>query len=300
MEWLSIIAAIMSFSYSSIGFGLGLGKVIEHDVEINMPSGIRLYVIAGNGTIKGSISGVPASSSMGKLWKVSQALGDIAFAYPYSIILLEIQDTLKSPPPENKTMKKASMTAVFITTFFYLCCGCFGYAAFGNNTPGNLLTGFGFYEPYWLVDFANACIVLHLVGGYQVFSQPVFAFAEKWFAQKFPNSGFVNNRFRVQIPFLPSYEINLLRICFRTVYVASTIGIAMLFPYFNQVLGVLGALNFWPLAIYFPVEMYMVQRKIGRWSRKWVVLETFSVVCLLISMVALVGSFEGLISERLS
>jgi hypothetical protein len=65
-------------------------------------------------------------------------------------------------------MKKASMAAVLITTFFFLCCGCFGYAAFGNATPGNLLTGFGFYEPYWLVDLANACICLHLVGGYQV------------------------------------------------------------------------------------------------------------------------------------
>lgn len=28
MEWLSILAAIMSFSYSSIGFALGLAKVI--------------------------------------------------------------------------------------------------------------------------------------------------------------------------------------------------------------------------------------------------------------------------------
>lgn len=78
------------------------------------------------------------------------------------------KDTLRSPPPENQTMKKASMISIFITTFFYLCCGCFGYAAFGDGTPGNLLTGFGFYEPYWLIDFANACIVLHLVGGYQV------------------------------------------------------------------------------------------------------------------------------------
>lgn len=65
-------------------------------------------------------------------------------------------------------MKKVSIMAACVTTFFYLCCGGFGYAAFGNSTPGNLLTGFGFYEPYWLVDFANACVVLHLVGGYQV------------------------------------------------------------------------------------------------------------------------------------
>ena len=79
-----------------------------------------------------------------------------------------MQDTLKSPPAENQIMKKASVIAVLVTTFFYLCCGCLGYAAFGNDTPGNLLTGFEFYEPYWLVDFANACIVLHMVGGYQV------------------------------------------------------------------------------------------------------------------------------------
>ena len=82
---------------------------------------------------------------------------------------MNLKDTLKSPPPENETMKKASATALVVTTFFYLCCGGFGYAAFGEDTPGNLLTGFGFYEPYWLVDFANACVVLHLVGGYQVF-----------------------------------------------------------------------------------------------------------------------------------
>ena len=77
------------------------------------------------------------------------------------------KDTMKSPPPKNQTIKKASMGAVLITTFFYLCCGCFGYAAFGNNTQGNLLTEFGFNEPFWLVTFANACIVLHLIGGYQ-------------------------------------------------------------------------------------------------------------------------------------
>ena len=65
-------------------------------------------------------------------------------------------------------MKKANTIAVFITTIFYMMCGCFGYAAFGNSAPGNMLTGFGFYEPFWLVDLANIFIVIHLVGAYQV------------------------------------------------------------------------------------------------------------------------------------
>ncbi|CAL5392373.1 unnamed protein product [Camellia sinensis] len=210
------------------------------------------------------------------------------------------KDTLKSPSPENETMKKASTIAVCITTFFYLCCGGFGYAAFGDSTPGSLLTGFRFYEPYWLIDFANACIVLHLVGRYQVFSQPLFALVDKWFARKFPNSGFVNNDHTLKLPFFPILRLNLLRLYFRTTYVASTTMIAMIIPYFNQVLGVLGALNFWPLSIYFPVEMYFVQTNIGAWSTKWIALHAFSIVCLLVTMFALVGSIEGLISAKLS
>ncbi|GFZ07580.1 amino acid permease 3 [Actinidia rufa] len=101
----------------------------------------------------------------------------------------------------------------------------------------------------------------------EIFSQPVFAAAERLIAKKLPNNGFVNNTYSIKLPMLLVLELNLLRLCFRTAYVASTTGIALLFPYFNQVLGVLGALNFWPLAIYFPVEMYIVQRKIRAWSR---------------------------------
>ena len=79
-----------------------------------------------------------------------------------------MKDTLRSPPPENQTMKKASTIAIIVTTLFYLSCGGFGYAAFGDDSPGNFLMGFEFFEPHWLVDFANACVVLHPVGGYQV------------------------------------------------------------------------------------------------------------------------------------
>jgi amino acid permease len=65
-------------------------------------------------------------------------------------------------------MKRATLIGILTTTIFYMSVGCVGYAAFGDAAPGNLLTGFGFYNPYWLVDFANACIVVHLVGAYQV------------------------------------------------------------------------------------------------------------------------------------
>ncbi|KAL8135508.1 hypothetical protein AgCh_010232 [Apium graveolens] len=279
-KWLSIVAAVMSFTYAGIGSVLGLAKVI------------------GDGQIKGSIRGVPAATATQKVWSSCQALGDMAFGFGFSLILLNIQDTLRSPPQEKVTMKKASVISTSITTFFYLCCGGFGYAAFGDSTPGNLLTGFGFYEPYWLIDFANACIVLHLVGGYQVYCQPQFALAERSLAEKSPDSVFVNKNFSVKLPWLPSFSLNLLRLCFRTGYVALTIIIGMIFPYFNQVVAVAGALTFWPLVIHFPLEMYLVQKNIRPYSGKWVALRVYSIIALLVAMFALVGSVEGLISAK--
>lgn len=82
---------------------------------------------------------------------------------------VNIQDTLKSSPSENKVMKVASTVGVVACTFLYTLCGTLGYAAFGNDSPGNSLTGFGFYEPFWLVDIGNLCVVIHLLGGYQVY-----------------------------------------------------------------------------------------------------------------------------------
>ena len=66
-------------------------------------------------------------------------------------------------------MKKATLFSITVITVFYLLCGCIGYASFGDLPPGNLLTGFGFYNPYWLLDIANIAIVVHLLGAYQVY-----------------------------------------------------------------------------------------------------------------------------------
>ncbi|PNX63191.1 amino acid permease 2-like protein [Trifolium pratense] len=119
-----------------------------------------------------------------------------------------------------------------------------GYAAFGDHAPGNLLTGFGFYNPYWLLDIANFAIVVHLIGAYQVFSQPLFAFVEKWSA-----------------------------------------------------LGILGAFGFWPLTVYFPIDMYISQKKIGKWTNRWIALQILSGCCLIISILAAVGSIAGVVLD---
>ncbi|XP_076909355.1 putative amino acid permease 7 [Bidens hawaiensis] len=273
-KWLSVIAAAMSFTYSLIGSGLGLAQTL------------------GNGKIKGSIGGVPTEEPIQKVWLVAQAIGDIAFAYPFHLIFLETQTTLKSPPSVEVTMMKASRIAVFTTTVFYLCCGGFGYAAFGNSTPGNILTGFGFYEPYILVDFANACVFLHLIGGYQIFSQTLFGLVERAYAERYPESEFIKD-FRIW-----EIRMNPMRLCFRTLYVVLTTALGMLFPYFNEVVAFAGSVTFWPLVVYFPAEMYIVHKKVIPWTVKWCFLRVFTIVCFFVTTFAFAGSVQGIIAKR--
>ncbi|KAL1812043.1 hypothetical protein ACET3Z_022108 [Daucus carota] len=282
ISWLSIVAAIMSFTYSSIGLALGISKVAE------------------TGQFRGSLTGISIGTvtQTQKIWRSFQALGAIAFAYSYSLILIEIQNTLKSPPSESKTMKRATLLSVVVTTVFYMLCGCFGYAAFGDLAPGNLLTGFGFYNPFWLLDIANIAIVVHLVGAYQVYCQPLFAFVEKHATRIFPSSDFINKEFDIPLPggFKP-YKLNLFRLVWRTVFVILTTVISMLMPFFNDVVGILGAFGFWPLTVYFPVEMYIVQKKIPKWSSRWISLQILSGACLIISICAAAGSFAGVVTD---
>ncbi|XP_008219593.1 PREDICTED: amino acid permease 3-like isoform X1 [Prunus mume] len=280
LTWLSIVAAVMSFTYSGIGLALGIAKVAE------------------NGKIKGNITGITVGvTPIQKMWRTFQALGNIAFAYSYSIILIEIQDTIKSPPSEYKTMKKATLLSLTLTSIFYILCGCMGYAAFGDLSPGNLLSDKGFHNPYWLINIANAAIVIHVVGAYQVFVQPIFALVEKTAAKVFPDSQFITKDIKIPIPGFGVYNLNLFRLVWRTFYVFITTLISMLLPFFNDVVGFLGALVYWPLTVYFPVEMYIAQKKVPKWSRKWIFLQVISLSVLVIALAAAAGSVTGVVQN---
>ncbi|XP_066309830.1 amino acid permease 3-like [Miscanthus floridulus] len=133
ISWLSIVVVIMSFTYSSIGLSLSIAQTISN---------------GGKGSLTGISIGASVTSTQ-KVWHSLQAFDDIAFAYSFSNILIEIQDTIKAPPPsKSKVMQKATRLSVVTTTIFYMLCGCMGYVAFGDTVSDNLLMGFGFYEPF--------------------------------------------------------------------------------------------------------------------------------------------------------
>ncbi|CAA3024515.1 amino acid permease 6-like [Olea europaea subsp. europaea] len=280
---LSLVAAVMSFAYSSIGIALSIAKIA-----------------GGDGHAETGLTGIPVGenqSSVDKMWNTFSAFGNIAFAYAFSNVLIEIQDTVKSGQPENTVMKKATLIAISISTLFYMLCGIGGYAAFGNKAPGNFLTGFGFYNPFWLVDLANVCIVVHLLGAYQVFCQPIFGFIEKWSNEKWARSKFITKEYPIGMPFCGNFNFSFFRLIWRTTYVIFTTVLAMLFPFFNDFVGLLGAASFWPLTVYFPIEMYISKAKIPKFSFTWIWMQILSLICFTISLLAAAGSVRGLIKS---
>ncbi|KAK0571714.1 hypothetical protein LWI29_020402 [Acer saccharum] len=272
LSWLSVIAAVMSFSYAGIGIGLSFAKVVSGEGEKTTLTGVDI--------------GLDLTMA-DKTWRMFQAMGDMSLSAAYSFILIEIQDTLRSSPPENRVMKKANVIATSAATTLYMLCGCLGYSALGNHAPGNLLTGFGFYDPFWLIDLANVFIVVHLIGAYQV--------VESWAGAKWPKSKFVNEEYPLRIGKNNNFTIslNFFRIIWRSVFVMMATLISMAIPFFNEILALLGAFCYWPLTVYFPLEMYISRTKIKRGTIKWCALQLLNLVCFLASLVVAMSSFLG-------
>ncbi|CAI8599890.1 unnamed protein product [Vicia faba] len=276
---ISVMAATMAFGYASIGAGLSLSTVIQ-----------------GNGNLKSTttFAGNDKNRSTSDIsWNMLVAIGDIALASGYAQIAVDIQDSLKSSPPENKTMKRANTLGIFIMTIFFILNACAGYAAFGSNTPGNILMSSGFRKPFWLLELANAFIVVHLVGAFQVLIQPVFRIVEMIAAEKWPNSSFVTREIPMNFG-KTKYTINYFRLLWRTVFVIVVTVLAMAMPFFNAMIALLGAVGFWPSVVYFPVEMYIVKQNIRKGTTRWIGLQTLSIFSLIVSLAAAIGAIHGL------
>lgn len=114
----------------------------------------------------------------------------------------------------------------------------------------------------------------------QVFSQPFFAFVEFYALKTFPSSSFIRKSYRIPMGRGAVYNLNLFRLVWRSIYVVFTTLVAMLLPFFNDIVGLLGSLGFWPLTVYFPVEMYIKQFKVRFfWDKKVPDKTVFFLVC---------------------
>ncbi|CAM0871278.1 unnamed protein product [Alopecurus aequalis] len=261
MAWLSAVAAAMSFTYTTIGMGLGLAKTV------------------GDGAIRGTVTGVPMATDAQKVWQVAQAVGDIAFAYPYTIVLLEIQDTLRSSPPEGETMRKGNVIAVLATTSSIS-------ALPASATPPSATPRRAISSPALASTSHVQPADIH--GGGQVAGGEV--------PGELVRAQDVHHQDRAGAAGVRAEPATAV---LQDGVRGEHDGLAVVFPYFNEVLGLLGALIFWPLVIYLPVQMYCVQRRVMAWTPTWVALQAFNVACFAVGTFAFVGCVEGVVRKRL-
>ncbi|KAL2893476.1 Amino acid permease 1 [Bienertia sinuspersici] len=79
---------------------------------------------------------------------------------------------------------------------------------------------------------------------------------------------------------------------------AVTVFTAMMFPFFNAVLGLMGSIAFFPLTVYLPVRMHLTQVNLKIGGLKWCALQGLCLVAFVVSIISAVGSVAD-IADRL-
>ncbi|RYR77814.1 hypothetical protein Ahy_A01g002451 [Arachis hypogaea] len=193
-----------------------------------------------------------SSTTIGNVFDFFTGLGTIAFGYAAHNVLLEIQATVPSTPekPSKKAMWKGMIAAYIVVGLFYFPVAIFGYWAFGNSVTDNILMSLD--KPHWLTAVANIFVVIHVTGSYQVFAVPVFDMMESLMVRR--------------MNFKPTWY---LRFISRNIYVALTMLVATIFPFFGGLLSFLGGLVFAPTTYFLPCIIWLVVYKPKRFSGSW-------------------------------
>lgn len=131
-----------------------------------------------------------ATTSSGQVFNFLNALGDVAFAYAGHNVVLEIQATIPSTPekPSKVPMWRGVIIAYIVVALCYFPVAFVCYYVFGNNVDDNILITL--QKPTWLIAMANAFVVIHVIGSYQIYAMSVFDMLETFLVKKmmFPPS----------------------------------------------------------------------------------------------------------------
>ncbi|KAK7261328.1 hypothetical protein RIF29_27637 [Crotalaria pallida] len=159
---LSLAASVMSFSYSTIAWVASVHKGVQENVQY----------------------GYKDKTASGTLFDFFSALGTVAFAYGGHNVVLEIQATIPSTPerPSKGFMWRGVVVAYIIVALCYFPVAIICYWMYGNTVGENILVSLK--KPKWLIAMANMFVVVHVIGGYQLYAMPVFDMIETVMVRK--------------------------------------------------------------------------------------------------------------------
>ncbi|RZC70072.1 hypothetical protein C5167_033201 [Papaver somniferum] len=252
----SLAAAVMSLSYSTIAWAASVKKGVQPDAEYTYR----------------------ASTQTGKFFNFLSALGDVAFAYAGHNVVLEIQATIPSTPekPSKGPMWKGVVVAYIVVAICYFPVAFIGYYVFGNKISDNILESLE--KPVWLIVIANMFVVVHVIGSYQIYAMPVFDMMETFLVKK--------------LHFTPGLPLRLIA---RTCYVAFTMFVAICFPFFGGLLGFFGGFAFAPTTYFLPCIMWLAIKKPRKFGLSWFTNWVCIVLGVLLMILAPIGGLRSII-----
>ncbi|KAL2529095.1 Lysine histidine transporter 1 [Forsythia ovata] len=254
----SLAAAVMSLSYSTIAWGASVDKGVQPGVEY----------------------GYKATTTAGTVFNFFSALGEVAFAYAGHNVVLEIQATIPSTPekPSKGPMWRGVIVAYIVVALCYFPVALIGYWIFGNKVEDNILISLE--KPVWLIAMANLFVVVHVIGSYQIYAMPVFDMIETVLVKK--------------LRFKPSW---MLRFVSRNIYVAFTMFVGITFPFFGGLLGFFGGFAFAPTTYFLPCIMWLAIYKPRRFSLSWITNWICIVLGVSLMIVAPIGGLRQIILQ---
>lgn len=263
--------AFASTIYSTAAFGLSASKF-------------------GKGPVLGSMRG----STEGDAWSRLSAIDTILFSLSFAYILVEIQDTLHgdgTPRGPIRPMKRACNWAIGSSLAIYCAVACAGYSVFGDSDanvlakkmPDDILTGFD--GPRWVIFVSNAAVLVHMLPAYQVWSQPFFELFEHWHDRKAEITG------KNPLALSPMQ----FRFALRTSYVVAGTLFTCAIPSMSIILGLSGALAFWPATVLFPIEAYLRVFKPRLAVKRS--LRALNVLCALLTVAVAVSGVQQIVTQ---
>ncbi|CAK9316489.1 unnamed protein product [Citrullus colocynthis] len=252
----SLAAAVMSLSYSTIAWVASLQKGVQPNVDYSSK----------------------AHSKADGVFNFLSGLGEVAFAFAGHNVVLEIQATIPSTPekPSKGPMWKGVILAYLVVALCYFPVAMVGYWVFGNSVEDNILISLE--KPAWLIATANMFVVIHVIGSYQIYAMPVFDMIETLLVKR--------------LKFTPCFR---LRFITRTLYVAFTMLVGIAVPFFGGLLGFFGGLAFAPTTYFLPCTMWLAIYKPKRFSLSWITNWICIVFGVLLMVLSPIGGLRTLI-----
>lgn len=263
--WVSLLGGAMSIGYCTIAACGSIAAAVGDEDYAN------------DSTNSTDISTGSSSSTADNVFGIMNALGSVAFTFGGQAVVPEIQATLATPPRSPLSMMKAIGASYIVVFFTYYSVGISGYAAFGSNVEPDILLSIK--KPQILVDIADLMVVIHVAAGYQVFAMPLFDVFE----------GYVRSKMN-KMP-----RPLVLRLLVRSLFVFVTTFIAVLVPFFGDLMGLIASIGLMPVTFILPPLLWISSRKptgIEFWVNAAIAAGSVA-----LAVVAFVGSARNIIHD---